>query len=68
MLIAKMNNMNYDYAGPRDGDSYDPHTGWGGFADHRAKKHFDTLEEQAEWYRKRREEGLPVERDSWQEE
>lgn len=46
-----------------DSDLEDPNTGWGGFKDHWAKKDFKDREEQGEWYKKRREQGLPVERD-----
>jgi len=33
-----------------DGCMQDPDTGWGGFTDHRAGRHFDNKEEQKDFY------------------
>ena len=38
-----------------DGCRSDPDTGWGGFTDHAAGKHFNTKQEQEEWYKKHME-------------
>jgi hypothetical protein len=46
----------------------DPNTGWGGFTDHFAKKHFDTDAEQSEWYKERKSRGLSCTRENWEEE
>lgn len=35
-----------------DSESHDPDTGWGGFTDHFARKHFNSEKEQNEWYEK----------------
>jgi hypothetical protein len=56
------------YYGEDQESKCDPHTGWGGFADHHAKKHFDSFEEQHEWYESRRKAGLTTKRSSWDEE
>lgn len=42
-----------------------PDTGWGGFTDHDAKKHFATEAEQREHYRQARLRGETGRRDSW---
>lgn len=44
---------------------YDPNTGWGGFTDHRAKKHFENKAEQDAWYKKREKRRMPNHRSSW---
>lgn len=52
--MSKCSNCKY---GPYDSLSdfcdncmCDADTGWGGFTDHRAGKHFDSKEEQDDWY------------------
>lgn len=35
-----------------DEDMNDPNTGWFGFTDHRAKRHFDNEGQQKEYYKK----------------
>lgn len=35
-----------------DKDMNDPNTGWFGFTDHRAKRHFDNEDQQKEYYKK----------------
>lgn len=48
-----------------DESTHDPDTGWGGFTDHRAKKHFRDEAEQDVWYAERKKRGLPDSRSSW---
>ena len=51
-----------------DESTHDENTGWGGFTDHRAKKHFDSEAEQESWYTERKKSGLPDSRRTWDEE
>lgn len=51
-----------------DSESCDPNTGWGGFTDNFAKKHFDSDADQAKWYEERRRNGLKCERATWDDE
>ncbi len=46
-----------------DGIRRDPDTGWGGFTDHFAGKHFNTTEEQAAHYRDAKRNGGSGERE-----
>lgn len=49
-----------------DGLRHDPNTGWGGFRDHFAGRDFNTSEEQRQYYRDRRDRGLPIrDEDEW---
>ena len=41
-----------------DADSSDPDTGWGGFTDHYAGKHFNTDQEQTDYYKDCRRRGV----------
>jgi len=50
-----------------DGMRNDPHTGWGGFADHYAKKHFSSTEERDTYYEDKRKNGESPERETWED-
>ena len=51
-----------------DGLRHDPNTGWGGFTDHHAKKHFYTDDEQTKYYKEERKKGRSGYRESWKDE